>query len=352
MRILLTADPELPVPPRLYGGIERIVDSLARGLAGLGHEVGLVAHRDSTCPAARLYPWPGAQSQRRVDALRNTVALWRAVSDFRPDVLHSFSRLAYMLPLMKRRLPKIMSYQRDPGTANVRRAARLGGATIRFTGCSEHICERGRRGGGEWTAIPNFVEMATYDFAPRVDADAPLAFLSRVERIKGTHTAIAAAKRAGRRLVIAGNHGEEGEALRYWREEIEPHVDGKAVEYVGPVDDAAKNRLLGSAAAMIVPIEWDEPFGIVFAEALACGTPVIACPRGALPEIVEHGRHGYLVRSIEEAVDAVAKLPSIDRAECRRRAEDLFSSQVVVGQYAALHERAARESMAKQCAAS
>jgi len=351
VRILLTADPELPVPPTLYGGIERIVDALARGLATRGHDVALVAHRDSTCAAGRLFPWPGRRSQNAVDAIRNAMALRRAVGAFRPDALHSFSRVAYMLPLMRSRLPKIMSYQRDPGVANVRRAVRLSGGSVRFTGCSEHICARGRRGGGEWTAIPNFVELATYDFAERVAEDAPLVFLSRIERIKGAHAAIAAARRAGRTLLLAGNRGTEGEALRYWREEIEPHVDGDRVRYVGPVDDAAKNRLLGSAAAMVVPIEWDEPFGIVFAEALACGTPVISCPRGALPEIVEHGRHGFLARSVDEAAEAIRRIPEIDRRACRRRAEELFSADVVVDQYVSLYERAVART-GSRCAAS
>jgi glycosyltransferase involved in cell wall biosynthesis len=112
------------------------------------------------------------------------------------------------------------------------------------------------------------------------------------------------------------------------------------IEYVGPVNDAQKRELLGQAAAMIVPIEWEEPFGIVFAEALACGTPVISCPRGALPEIVRDGREGFLVSDVDEAVSAIECLPSIKRSDCRARAESHFSVQAIVPKYQLLYEAA------------
>src|SRR5262249_24404718 len=160
-----------------------------------------------------------------------------------------------------------------------------------------------------------FVDTNFYRFRAKVRDDAPLVFLSRVERVKGAHTAIAVARGTGRRLIIAGNHAETGREFDYWTREIAPQLGGR-VEYVGPVDDAHKNALLGEAAAMIVPIEWNEPFGIVFTEALACGTPVISCGRGGLPEIVRPGIDGFLVNSVEEGCDAVINLHKIDRAAC------------------------------------
>ncbi len=105
------------------------------------------------------------------------------------------------------------------------------------------------------------------------------------------------------------------------------------------VNDDQKNDLLGLAAAMVVPIEWDEPFGIVFAEALACGTPVVSCPRGALPEIVKPGQHGFLAQSFAEGLDAIGRLGEIKRLNCRLQAEELFSREVVVGQYEQLYSR-------------
>ncbi|MEM7554060.1 MAG: glycosyltransferase [Cyanobacteria bacterium P01_A01_bin.84] len=338
MRILITADPELPVPPKLYGGIERIVNLLVLGLKARGHEVGLVAHRDSECQAGRIFPWAGLRSQDKVDAVQNTITLWSAVNKFQPDLVHSFSRVLYLLPLLKSQLPKVMSYQRRPSSKTVSWGAKLGKDSLNFTGCSEHICRQGRENGGTWYPIHNCVELEKYTFQPTVAADAPLVFLSRIERIKGAHTAIAAARQTGRRLIIAGNYSTTGEAGKYWQEEIVPHLDKDGIEYIGTVNDTQKNELLGKAAAMIVPIEWDEPFGIVFAEALACGTPVISCPRGALPEIVRPGVDGYLVNNFEEAIAAIEKLSTLKRINPRQRAEECFSAPVIVEKYENLYE--------------
>jgi len=337
MRILLTADPELPVPPQLYGGIERIVALLVEGLVEKGFEVGLVAHRESTASASRFFPWPGDRSQRLLDTVRNTGALRAAVKAFEPDLIHSFSRLLYTLPLLRKPLPKIMSYQRAPGARQVAWAARLAGASLTFTGCSEHICAQGRSAGGTWHAIHNCVDVEKYEFKAAVPADAPLVFLSRVERIKGAHIAIEIANRTGRRLVIAGNHGSTGEEGRYWHEEIVPRLQPGRIDYIGPVNDAQKNALLGGAAALVVPVIWDEPFGIVFAEALACGTPVISFPRGAVPEIVRDGIEGFLASDVDRACEAVDKLPAILRANCRARAEQSFSAPVMIAKYERLY---------------
>jgi glycosyltransferase involved in cell wall biosynthesis len=260
-----------------------------------------------------------------------------AASAFGPDVLHSFSRVLYMLPLMRSRLPKIMTFEREPTKRTVYLGAALGNGSLSFTGCSEYICRQGRGAGGEWRTIHNFVDTSYYQFRPSVPDDAPLVFLSRVERIKGAHTAIEVARLTGRRLIIAGNHASSGPELDYWTREIAPRLGGD-IEYIGPVDNLQKNALLGQAAAMIVPIEWNEPFGIVFAEALACGTPIISCPLGALPEIVRPGIEGFLVKSVEEACEAVASLPKIDRISCRKRVEECFSVPVIATQYERLYE--------------
>jgi glycosyltransferase involved in cell wall biosynthesis len=333
MRILLTADPELPVPPAGYGGIERIVDALIRMFRAQGHVVGLVAHADSRAPADQLFAWPGRGSRSKTDTLRNTLALRRAVRAFRPDVLHSFSRLIYLLPLLRSRLPKIMSYQRHTGGRQIALAARLGGASLRFTGCSEFICAMGRAAGGEWQAIPNFVECDRYAFVRDVPHDAPLVFLSRIESIKGPDLAIAIARASGRRLLLAGNRAEHGPERAFWDEKIAPQLGRGDVEWVGEVNDAQKNPLLGRAAALLLPIQWDEPFGIVFVEAFACGTPVLTCRRGATPEIVDEGRTGLFFHTVEEGVKAVSRLRSLDRPACRQAAMSRFSAEVCAVQY-------------------
>jgi glycosyltransferase involved in cell wall biosynthesis len=188
------------------------------------------------------------------------------------------------------------------------------------------------------------VDVERYTFQRNVDANAPLIFLSRIESIKGPDLAIEAARGAGRKLILAGNHSEkDDDEGRYWREKIRPSIDGDRVQYVGPVDDTKKNELLGRAAALMVPIQWDEPFGIVFVEALACGTPVITCSRGALPEIVRNGIDGYFADTTNERVEAVRRLPEISRANCRSRVESCFSASVIVPKYEALyHEMCTR----------
>jgi glycosyltransferase involved in cell wall biosynthesis len=333
MRILVTADPEIPVPPIGYGGIERIVDALVRTLQTGGHHVGLVAHRDSTCPADIRFDWRGASSQSMRDTIQNAAALRRAIATFQPEVVHSFSRLAYLLPELPTRLPKVMSYQRHTGGRSVAWAARLGGDHLRFTGCSEFICTMGRAAGGRWTAIHNFVEPEKIAYQAKVPRDAPLVFLSRIERIKGPDLAIAAVKAAGRRLLLAGNRAMQGSEREFWECSIAPHLGRDGIEYVGEVNDAQKNELLGRAAGLIVPVQWDEPFGIVFIEALATGTPVITCARGALPEIVEPGRTGFFIENVEDGAKAIQRLPELERATCRRIVESRFAASTCAARY-------------------
>jgi glycosyltransferase involved in cell wall biosynthesis len=341
MRILLTVDPEIPVPPVTYGGIERIADMLVRALMKAGHEVALIAREGSTCPANRVFVWPGKRSQSVLDTLRNTWCLARAVRSFRPDVIHSFSRLAYLLPHLRGKRPLVMSYQREPSLRTVGISTRIAApGVLTFTGCSEYIAAQGRRAGGRWQAIPNFVDTSRLTFRPTVAGDAPLVFLSRVEPVKGADLAIAIARRSGVRLLIAGNHSDSGPEGDYWRQKIAPEIGRNGIENVGPVDDAQKDELLGRARAMLVPIQWNEPFGIVFAESLACGTPVIACPTGALPEIVRSGQEGFLVTTAEEGCAAVRRLGEIDRAACRDRAERHFSVDAVLGRYVELYRGA------------
>ena len=139
-------------------------------------------------------------------------------------------------------------------------------------------------------------------------------------------------------MLIAGNRVDSPGGKQYWKERIEPFIGRDGIEYVGPVNDTEKNVLLGQAAAMIVPIEWDEPFGIVFVEALACGTPVISTPRGSVTEIIEHGKHGFVVRSVEEGVDAVARLGDVSRRGCRDHVERHFALDAVAQRYLSLYD--------------
>lgn len=346
MRILLTADPEIAVPPVGYGGIERIVDGLVRSYREAGHEVGLVARSESTAPAQRLFAWPRSFTGGRFAALRNFSTIRRAADAWPPDVIHSFSRLANLIPLLPRPVPKVMSYQRHTGGRQITIATWLARSSLHFTGCSAFISAQGAKAGGHWTTIHNFIDADRIAFSAAVTADAPLLFLSRVDSVKGADWAIAIARGAGRRLVIAGNRSHGKSERAFWDRNIAPHLDQNGITYVGEVDDRQKSLLLTQAAALLVPIQWEEPFGIVFAEALAAGTPVISCPRGALPEIITDGKQGFLIRSLNEGIRAVERIPTLSRAACRDHALRHFSRAHIAEQYLALYRRITRQPLA------
>jgi glycosyltransferase involved in cell wall biosynthesis len=333
LRIALTADPEIPVPPLHYGGIERIVDLLAKGLVARGHEITVFAHPDSMTPG-RLVSWPGRMSQSKMHTARNAAVLTGQVLTGHFDLVHSFSRVAYLAPILPMSIPKLMTYQRAISRRSVRLGHGLSRGTLWFSTISAHLM-RGVADIGTWRLVPNGVPLATYDFRPDPGPEAPLVFIGRIEEIKGPHLAIAIALRAGVPLVIAGNVPHEHRS--FFDAAIRPHLDDQRVIYVGPVDDLAKNALLGGARALLMPILWEEPFGIVMVEAMACGTPVIGFARGSVPEVVERGTTGFIGDDIDDLVVAVGRLHAISRAACRARVERLFSDQTIVDAYGEIY---------------
>jgi glycosyltransferase involved in cell wall biosynthesis len=179
--------------------------------------------------------------------------------------------------------------------------------------------------------------MRTYTFRAEVEKNAPLVFLGRIEPVKGTHLAIEVARRSGMPLVIAGNIPDEHH--EYFGTQIAPHLDGVSISYVGPVNDVEKNSLLGRARAFLMPIQWDEPFGIVMAEALACGTPVIGLKRGSVPEVVADGVTGFVCADVREMVEAAGRVDQLDRSACRVRAEAMFSEDTIVEGFLRVYRR-------------
>jgi glycosyltransferase involved in cell wall biosynthesis len=326
LKILLTADPELPVPPIQYGGIERIVHLLAEGLVNRGHNVTLIAHAHSRT-RAKLTPFKSLDPGSLVGLLSHSALVSRTIALGAFDVVHSHSRLAYIAPVLGMRIPKLMSYQRKVTPRSIKWARRLAGDSIEFSAVSrnmiadvDHLAP--------WHVVYNGVPIGTYTYQAVVETTAPLAFLGRIEPIKGPHLAIEIAQRSKTPLVIAGNIPEVHQD--YFQTQIAPHLDGLTVSYIGPVNDAQKNLILGRAKAFLMPIVWDEPFGIVMAEALACGTPVIGLKRGSVPEVVSDGVTGFVCSDINEMVRAVGRIGELDRFACRARAEAMFSEDTVV----------------------
>lgn len=342
MKVLLTVDPEIPVPPRFYGGIERMVDFLVDELSLFGVKIVLLAHPDSK-KQVPLVPWAGAHSQDPRDVFQNMLCLQKTLREHGPfDLIHSFGRIIYFLPSLFSDIPKIQSYQRHISKRSVCWASRLGGSSITFTACSRYLVRTYRVESEKWVPIYNGVRLSNYQFSRTVPDTAPLLFLGRLDRIKGAHFAIQIAKQTGRNLILAGNRAAEGEDARYFEKEIAPHIDDRQIQYVGPVDDSSKNKLLGNASAVLFPIEWNEPCGIVMAEALACGTPVIAFGRGSVPEIIEHGVTGWVGSKIEDLIEGVQRISSLDRAASRKAAETRFSSTVIAKEYFDLYQKVLR----------
>ena len=355
MRIAVVADPYIPIPPTLYGGIERIVAFLVGSLHDRGHEVTLIAHPDSTIRCAELVsygrPPHAGIVLRTAELLQVQRALCARVH--RIDLIHSFGRLAGLLPLLPvRSVPKIQSYQRAVSWPGIVRAACLGGSSLVFTACSTavyaHRPQSARRH-GSWLTIGNGVELQKYVGVESVADDAPLVFLGQLHPMKGPHVAIRIAQAAGRRIVLAGTPEPGPKGREFFEQTIAPEL-GPDVEYLGAVDDAQKSALLGRAAALIFPSFYDEAFGIVMAESMACGTPVIGFDNGSVPEVLRHGHTGFVCRNEAEAVDAVGRLGTIDRGEVRRECAARFGSTVIVDAYErlyrAMRDRLDRPSMA------
>lgn len=339
LRILIMADPEIPVPPTHYGGIERIVDFLARGLLSEGHDVHLCANKVSSSKALAC-ALPGNSSLKFSDTVTNMVAVWQHFRDHRPfDLVHSFSRLAYTLPFLIAGVPVLQSYQRHITASRVKLATLIARGAISFSACSQSCAGTGRSARTPWNIIYNGVDVRRFPFQQTVPDDAPLVFVGRIERIKGVHHAISAALETGRKLIIAGTHADTGEHFKYFKERVLSFCDGEQIRFIGPVNDRQKAQLLGNAAALLFPIEWEEPFGIVMVEALACGTPVIAFRRGAVPEVIDDGQTGYICDTADDMNRAIKVLTRIDRSLCRAVVEARFSSDVIVSRYEDLYRR-------------
>lgn len=327
-------DPGIPVPPKLYGGIERIVYQLAEEYIKLGNEVILLAGPDSYCSGKVVTYGKNNLEKSKLENIKEILFVWTYLikNKNKIDVVHSFGRLVYLLPILNSKIKKIMSYQREVTVKNIQVITKMSNRELIFSGCSDYITQKSGLT-GYWKTVYNFVEFSAYNLIEAVSDDAPLIFLGRIDRIKGCHHAIKLAKITGRSLVIAGNISHLEEEKTYYEKEIKPHIDNIQIQYIGAVDDTQKNKLFSNAFALLMLIDWDEPFGIVMVEAMACGVPVIGFKRGAIPEVVEEGITGFVIEDFEEAILALDKIKNINRVLCRERAKQKFSLDVVARNY-------------------
>lgn len=335
MRIGMIAPPWIPVPPPAYGGTETVIDNLARGLRALGHEVELFTVGESTCQVPRdfLYPTCRTPLGTSVEEAAHVLAAYDALDDV--DIVHDHTTLGPLLAGARgARVRRIITTQHGAFTPENRRILRESARN----GVIVAISHSQARSAGEvpiTAVIHHGIDLDIYRSGP--GGGGYLLFLGRMSPDKGVHRAVRVAHRAGRRLIIASKMREAAER-EYFTSVVRPHL-GADDELLAEPGLARRLRLLRHADALINPIDWPEPFGLVMAEALASGTPVLASPQGAAPEIVEHGRTGFLCASEDEMVRAVTRVADINRRACRCAAERRFSLQRMALDYVRLYRR-------------
>ncbi len=336
MRIAIVAPPWLPIPPPAYGGTENLLDALARGLQGAGHEVLLCTTGDSTCPVGRTSVFDkaiGVGSGSSVDEIRHVLHAYEEIQDC--DVVHDHTLVGPLYSAAFPDLP-VVTTNHGPFNAELIDLYRVLSDRVPVIAISEHQASTAR-GVRIAAVIHHGVSLA--DFPVGNGGGGYAMFLGRMHPGKAPHTAIAIAREAGFPLKIAAKMNEPAEHA-YFEAMVRPLLGGD-VEFVGELDRPAKLALLSQAECLLNPIAWPEPFGMVMIEALACGTPVITTPFGAAPEIVRDGVVGYVRSDPAELVAALGHVREIDRAACRRRVEERFSVEQMVANHVELYERAA-----------
>jgi glycosyltransferase involved in cell wall biosynthesis len=331
MRIAQVAPLAESVPPKLYGGTERVIAWLVEELVGLGHDVTLFASGDSATPATLIPVWPRALrlGRPRSDPAVAQTALLQAVAQHAAafDVIHCHTDWIHLPLLTRLGVPFLTTLHNrldTPGLPDVVHQF----PDAPFISISND--QRVPLGGAYWLGTI-YHGLPPDSLRPSLAAGSYLAFLGRLSAEKGPEAAIRLARAASMPLRIAAKlpRAERG----YFKEQIEPLVDGKQIELVGEVNDRTKESFLANAAALLFPIDWPEPFGLVMIEAMACGTPVIAFRRGSVPEVVEHEVTGFIVDDEEQTLQAIKHMPGLDRKRVRDGFERRFTARRMAEHY-------------------
>jgi glycosyltransferase involved in cell wall biosynthesis len=345
LKVALIAAPFIAVPPANYGGTELFVAHLAEGLSREGVEVVVYANGESTVKTElrSVYPrseWPikVAENAWLRELNHESWAVHDAATDC--DIIHVQSAQAVTLSRFAKQ-PVVLTLHL-PHEAAFSELYHFY-PDVHYVCISDAQCRQERM--PKMRTIHHGIDLSRYRLVEKKQQY--LSFIGRISPIKGTHLAIDVARRTGIPLKIAG---EVQPANReYFERKIKPEIDGSLVEYIGPANLEAKNELLGNSMAMLFPIQWNEPFGLVVVEAMACGTPVLAMPGGSVPEIVRDGTSGYICRSVRDMAKRIREL-NLDPVAIRGYVEENFSIDRMVSGYLDLYKQAIAQSKVQEAA--
>lgn len=330
LRIAVVAPVVLTIPPQGYGGVERVASLLTEELVGRGHEVTLFASGDSRTTATlssvlgEALGWYGDDIP--TDEMYHEAAAFLRAGEF--DVISDHGWYGAYFGAFAAATTPVVTTLHGPWVERERRSHGLIGDRIHRVAISEY--QRRSNLDVNWAGtIYNGIDLERHPF--RADKEDFLVFLGRTADEKGPEQAVQVAKQAGRHLKMLIKRDEPAE-IEHWERFVAPLLSGDE-EVIEDPSHEQKVEILGRAAGLLFPIQWDEPFGLVMAEAMACGTPVIGLARGSVPEVVEDGVTGFVVSSLDEMTDAVARLKELGPADCRERAERMFSPETMTARY-------------------
>jgi glycosyltransferase involved in cell wall biosynthesis len=337
MRIAQVAPLIESVPPRAYGGTERVVHYLTETLVEMGHQVTLFASGDSST-SARLIPV--VDRALRLNAARPDPVIWHTLMVDRVRALSdSFDVIHFHIDTLQMSMAE---HCRTPSLTTLHGRLDLPDLKPLYRHFNKHPLvsisndQRKPLPWANWAeTVHHGLPRNLYQFHPQPQDY--FAFVGRISPEKRCDRAIEIAIACNTPLRIAAKVDSADSV--YFEQKIEPMLDHPLVTFVGEINDEAKNDFIGNAKALLTPIDWPEPFGLVIIEALACGTPVIAYGHGAVPELIEHGRDGFVVHSQEEAIAAARRVEDIDRRACRASFERRFCSRVMAQNYLRLYRQ-------------
>ncbi len=335
-------------PPPKYGGLELVVSNLTEELVKEGHEVTLFATGDSQTSAKLVSTYPRALYRDGVpwtsmyDTLLHVAEAIRYAEEIGADIIHNHQSHRSLAMMSLSKVPFVNTIH---GTLNAKEIPEDRIRTFEryknqsFISISDY--QRVNAQFLNWVATAyNGINVGSFTFNDSPKADY-LLWVGRFTKTKAPHLAIEFAARVGMKLLMAAKLDQQAPAdLEYFEAEVKPRLKPGVAEWVGEVGHDEKNKLYGDALALVNPIQWDEPFGLVVAESMACGTPVITYNRGAMAELIEDGRTGFLIKPDDETafVEAIGKVASLNRSACRRRAEEKFSVEAMTKSYLAAYQ--------------